>query len=136
MADPRPNLRVVSAEIVQHGRYLITQRQPDAVLGGLWEFPGGRVRPDESDATALRRALQDRVGVQVQVGEQVMEVVHDYEGYVLTLAVYLCEIEGDAEPEAKRVAAVAWVGSEEFGEYAFPGADQKTVDLLVGEMEG
>lgn len=127
----RARVRVVSAEIQREGAYLLTQRQPKAVLPDLWEFPGGRVRDQESDADALVRSLQARLGCTVRVGVQVMEVTHAYEGYDLTLAVYRCDL--DAEPRAIAVQAVRWVEPEGFADLTFPGADQKSVDALLSE---
>ncbi len=123
-------IRVVSAEIEREGRYLLTQRAAHAILPLLWEFPGGRVRHGESDEEALRRALQERIGCDATVGPRVMEVVHPYEGYTLTLAVYRCDI-GDAEPKRGAIADFAWVEPERFSEYRFPGADQRTIDALL-----
>lgn len=135
MSSEGPRIRVVSAEIERSGHYLITQRRPDAVLPLLWEFPGGRVREGEDDAAALVRTLQHRVGLGVTVGEQTMEVVHVYEGYSLTLAVYRCTTDESQEPEARHVHAIAWVRPEQFGNYRFPGADQQTVDALLAGVE-
>jgi 8-oxo-dGTP diphosphatase len=127
-----PAIRVVSAEIQRGGRYLITQRSPRAVLPMLWEFPGGRVRDGESDDDALARTVRDRVGVQVEVGRRLLEVTHDYDSYSVTLAVYRCNL-GDQDPWPENVAALAWVAPEDFADYPFPGADQRTVDLLLRE---
>jgi 8-oxo-dGTP diphosphatase len=135
MSGIGPHVRVVSAELLVNGRYLITQRRADAVLPLLWEFPGGRVRDGESDAAALVRCLRDRVGLDVEVVEPTMEVTHAYETYTLTLAVYRCALPSGQEARAAHVAAVAWVSPDEFGQYVFPGADQHTVDALVGAMD-
>jgi 8-oxo-dGTP diphosphatase len=131
--NTRPSIRVVSAEILRGGRYLITQRSARAVLPLLWEFPGGRVREGENDYEALERCLRDRIGVQAQVGRRVLEITHDYDGYSVVLAVYRCAL-GDQDPVPENVAALAWVAPEDFADYPFPGADQKTVDLLLREQ--
>ena len=124
-------VRVVSAEIQQDGRYLLTQRLPTAVLPGLWEFPGGRVRDGEDDRDALRRTLADRIGVDAHVDEKLLEVQHDYDDWSVVMAVYRCDLE--APPAARRVAALAWVEAGDFGSYPFPGADQKTLQLLLSD---
>jgi 8-oxo-dGTP diphosphatase len=133
MGSTRSRIRVVSAELVRDGHYLITQRRADAVLPLLWEFPGGRVWEGEEDEQALRRALRDRLGVEVTVQRQTMEFVHGYETYDLELAVYRCSTED--EPEPVRVADARWVRLDQFGSYEFPGADQLTVDQLLASME-
>jgi len=126
----QPKIRVVSAEIQRDGLYLLTQRPPHAVLPSLWEFPGGRVRDGDTDQQTLQRALLQRIGCEATVGEPLMEVTHPYEHYDLTLVVYRCDI-GSCEPSPESVAAVEWVAPEDFGNYPFPGADQKTVDALL-----
>lgn len=126
---PLPHIRVVAAEIEREGRWLITQRRAEAALPLLWEFPGGRVPEGESDASALRRSLRERLGVEVQVGHRVLQVSHAYAGYTLDMVVYRCGVIG--EPRPVRVADVRWVRPEEFGSYRFPGADQQTVDALL-----
>lgn len=128
---PSGMIRVVSAEIQRAGRYLIAQRYPTAVLPLLWEFPGGRVREGQTDAQRLQEALAHRVGVHATVGTKLMEVVHDYGTYQVTLAVYRCVVDGD--PWARNVNALAWVEPQDFADYPFPGADQHTVELLLRE---
>ena len=128
--EDRSIYRVVSAEIFRDGRYLITQRSMRAVLPLLWEFPGGRVRDDETDEQVLKRSLRDRLGVEVDVGNMVMEVTHEYTGYDLVMRVYQCDI-GHQEPVVRTVQDMAWVAPEQFSQYTFPGADQKTVDALL-----
>lgn len=132
MAERRSIVRVVSAEIQQHGRYLITQRSAKAVLPLLWEFPGGRVREGETDEEALVRAVQHRIGAAVRVSERVLEVRHDYDTYTVHLSVYRCSL-SEGIPFAQAVHALAWVAPDEFVDYPFPDADQKTVDQLLSE---
>jgi 8-oxo-dGTP diphosphatase len=132
MKGDAKSVRVVSAEIHQDGRFLITQRSARAVLPLLWEFPGGRVHDDETDEEALARAVKRRIGVTVEVRERVLEVRHDYEDYTVVLAVYRCEITSGA-PFPQAVNALAWVAPEDFGDYPFPDADQKTVDQLLAD---
>ena len=130
----RPVVRVVSAEIQQEGRYLLTQRSSHAVLPDLWEFPGGRVRAGESDSDALVRALSHRIGATPLVGEQVLEVTHAYDEYNVVLSVYTCSL-GDTAPTDAAVQAIAWVSPEEFGDYPFPPADEATVKALVSALD-
>lgn len=134
MSEHRPVLRVVSGELQRDGRYLIAQRAETAVLPLLWEFPGGRVRRGESDAGALRRALKHRLDVEIAVQEKVLEVMHSYDEYDVVLCVYRCRVV-EGEPTAASVRALAWVAPEDLGDYPFPGADQSTVELLLGDAD-
>ena len=130
--DSKPHIRVVAAEIEQDGHYLITQRNPHAVLPLLWEFPGGRVEQGESDSQALARELKEGMGIEVAVGERSLSVSHEYERYTLDLMVYRASIE-EGEPKCLKVHAIQWVKPSDFSKYKFPGADQATVDQLLGE---
>ena len=130
--NSKPHIRVVAAEIERDGRYLITQRNPHAVLPLLWEFPGGRVEPGESDAEALARELREEMEIEVEVGERSLTVTHEYERYTLDLMVYRAKIT-KGEPKCLKVHAIQWVKPSDFSKYKFPGADQATVDQLLGE---
>jgi 8-oxo-dGTP diphosphatase len=132
MSHDKIQIRVVSAEIRVDDKYLITQRPKNAVLPLLWEFPGGRVRDGESDAACLERVAEGRIGVGVTTGEMLFEVTHSYDAYDIVLAVYACSLVGGT-PRAVSVAQIAWVSPDQFSDYTFPGADQKTVELLLKE---
>ncbi|HVZ34283.1 MAG TPA: (deoxy)nucleoside triphosphate pyrophosphohydrolase, partial [Polyangiaceae bacterium] len=101
-------LRVVAAMIERGGRYLITQRRPAAVLPLLWEFPGGRVEPGETDEQALEREVLHRLGVSVQVGKLVSFVRHSYERYTIELHLYDCRL-ASGDPVRRNVHDFAWV---------------------------
>ena len=119
----KPHIRVVAARIEKEGQFLLTQRNPHAELPLLWEFPG--------DETALIREISENIGVSLSVNELSMHVTHEYDRYYLDMLVYHATIVG--EPSAKSVNAVRWVSPADFGAYKFPGADQQTVDALLGE---
>ena len=128
-----PQIRVVAAVIANEaGKYLITQRRKSAVLPGLWEFPGGRVEPGETDEDALKREVRERLGVDVAVKERMARRSHDYEGYSVELSLYSATLQPGATLSARRVADFRWVGSNEFEQYPFPAADQATTDQLLG----
>jgi len=124
-------IRVVAAVIEREGRYLITQRRASAVLPLLWEFPGGRVEAGETDAEALRREVQHRLGVEIQPGQLMSFVTHPYEKYSVDLYLYECELKR-GEPTAANVADFRWVGSSEFDRYPFTPADELSMSKLLG----
>ena len=130
------HIRVVAAVIARDGRYLITQRRSQAVLAGLWEFPGGKVEPGETDELALKREVKERVALDVEVGACIGRRTHKYDGYAVDLALYQTTIIGAQEPTPARVADCRWVASDEFEKYPFPAADQATMDLLLGIKRG
>ena len=124
-------VRIVVAEIEKEGCYLLTQRSQKAQLPLLWEFPGGRVREDESDAEALSRSLSHRIDARIEVGLCVMEHIHQYEGYEVVLVVYKTKLK--TEFRAHHVEDVRWVPLADLGQYEFPPADQQTMTLLLAD---
>jgi 8-oxo-dGTP diphosphatase len=130
MTAPR-TIRVVAAVLEKEGRYLITQRRATAVLPLMWEFPGGRVEPGETDAQALKREVVHRLGADIEVGKLISFVSHPYEHYVVDLFLYECTLVGE-KLEARAVTAYKWVSSAEFDQYPFTPADEASMNKLLG----
>jgi 8-oxo-dGTP diphosphatase len=122
---------VVAAVIERDGKYLITQRRPNAVLPLLWEFPGGKVEEGESDEQALRREILHRLGVGITTGECIGFESHAYESYTVDLYTYDCRI-SSGEPVARAVLTFEWVTSAEFDSYEFTPPDEASVATLLG----
>lgn len=132
-ATPPPTIRVVAAVVERDGRYLITQRRPTAVLPLLWEFPGGKVEAGETDAAALKREVQHRLAVDIDVGQLISFVSHPYEKYVVDLYLYECRLAGaEPAPAASNVHAFKWVSSTDFEQYPFTPADEANMNKLLG----
>jgi len=130
----RRQIRVVGAMLErERGRYLITQRPPRASLPLLWEFPGGRVEERETDAEALARELNEEMGVRIQVGEQVMHLLHQYPEYEIDFRVYRCSLlSPEEEIQHLGVNDHRWVSLAEMSQYEFPAADARTLQKLLG----
>jgi 8-oxo-dGTP diphosphatase len=127
----QPTIRVVTAVVAREGRYLITQRRPTAVLPLLWEFPGGKVEPGESDAEALQREFEGRLGARIVVGQMISYVSHPYDHYTIELYLYDCRLEGE-QLTARAVSDFRWVRSDEFEQYPFTPADEASMSKLLG----
>src|SRR5258708_1420635 len=124
-------IRVVAAVLEREGRYLITQRRPSAVLPLLWEFPGGKVEPGETDSLALKREVKHRLGAEIECGKLISFVSHPYERYVVDLFLYECRLLSDnLAPIA--VHAFKWVPSADFDKYPFTPADEASMNKLLG----
>jgi 8-oxo-dGTP diphosphatase len=129
--SPQRTIRVVAAVVERDGKYLITQRRASAVLPLMWEFPGGRVEPGETDAQALKREVLHRIGVEVECGKLISFVSHPYEHYVVDLFLYECKL-ASGTLEAQNVNAYTWVTSAEFDHYPFTPADEASMNKLLG----
>jgi 8-oxo-dGTP diphosphatase len=126
------NLRVVAALIRTSGEVLLTQRRPGRHLGLSWEFPGGKVEAGESDEQALKRELQEELGVEVRVGTLCFETRHHYGSREMHLLVYRCRIT-DGKPVALDTHACEWVAESSLKERNFLPAD---MPLVHGIVEG
>jgi 8-oxo-dGTP diphosphatase len=124
-------IRVVGAMIERDGRYLIAQRKPRAIFPLLWEFPGGKVEPGETDEGALARELREKLGIEVAVLERAVHVEHRHEGYDIDFCVYRC-LEASGEIQHLGVNDHRWVYPRELDGYEFPPADEKSLALLLG----
>jgi len=129
MAD-LPVIRVVAAEIERDGRYLITQRNPYATLPLLWEFPGGKVEAGETDEEALARELKEEIGVDAEVGAEVLAVQREYDRYVIDFHVYAVTLSSETITPLQ-IHDYRWVTVPELTDYEFPAADQESVDQLL-----
>jgi mutator protein MutT len=125
----------VAAGLVFHGsKLLISQRRPDDHLGGLWEFPGGKLEPGETFAGCLIRELREELGIEVWVGEQIEEVTHSYPEKTVRLKFFICQLlKGQAEPI--QCEALAWVTRDDLSNYEFPAADAELLQTLRTRAE-
>ena len=113
---------VTAAILIENGRVLIARRRPGASQAGLWEFPGGKVRPNESPAQCLKREIREELGIEIAVGEFFGESVYAYEDKTIRLLAYRVRAEG-GEMSRNDHAELAWVAIADLGRYRFCPAD-------------
>lgn len=103
-----PHHNVSAAIILRAGKVLIAQRPENGLLGGLWEFPGGKQEPGEDLETCLQRELCEELGVSVHVKEQFGCYSHAYTHFKVTVYAFFCDLQPDAQPGALQVADLRW----------------------------
>src|SRR5689334_16897479 len=104
---------VAAAVVIEGGRVLLSRRKSGSHLEGMWEFPGGKVEAGEDPRAALRRELDEELGITASVGEIVDVTFHTYadaDKSVLLLFFEAAREPGSAEPRAIDVAEVGWFG--------------------------
>jgi 8-oxo-dGTP diphosphatase len=130
-------LVAAAALVDQKGRVLIAQRPADKALGGLWEFPGGKLEPGESPEAALVRELEEELGV--KAARDALEpfdfASHAYEEFDLLMPLYLLRT-WQGEPSAVEAQALAWVHPQQLGEYPMPPADEPLVSRMIARLKG
>ncbi len=133
--EPIRNLTVVAAVIRDgDGRVLLTRRPRDRHMGGLWEFPGGKVDDGEAPSDALTRELREELGVAAGVERPITFAVHEEWGLRILLLFYAVQIL-DGEPKGKEGQAVAWVPVTELASYPTPPADAELVRSLSAQED-
>ena len=119
---------VVAAVIEENDRFFLTQRRPGAHLAGMWEFPGGKIDPEESHAAALRREIREELGADVDVGELVFTTTYAYPDRTLVLYFYRCGLIGRPRPLLGQ--DMRWVPRAELASLGLPPADTALIELL------
>jgi A/G-specific adenine glycosylase len=129
-----PHYTIAAGIIRKKDKILISQRPLKGLLGGLWEFPGGKLEEGETLPECLQRELKEELDIEVKVGKLFKVVDHGYSHYTVTLHFFKCTFLS-GQPKKLQVHDFKWVRPEEMREYAFPGADQPVVESLLKEIQ-
>lgn len=127
----RITLVVACALVDEDNRVLIAKRPEGRHMGGLWEFPGGKVNADELPEDALIRELAEELGIDVTKSclAPLTFASHGYEDFHLLMPLYICRIwDGDIEPMEGQ--ELAWVRPNRLSEYDMPPADEPLRAIL------
>lgn len=127
-ANELPHLIVVAGALIHDAALLVAQRARPPELAGLWELPGGKVAPGETDAIALARELREELGIEVAVGARLGEDVA-LSGTTTLRAYLVTRIDGEPHPNEHR--ALRWVRLDELDELAWVPADTAWLPALA-----
>lgn len=124
-----PHYQVVVG-LIRKDQKLLIQRRPEAgLLGGLWEFPGGKVEAGERGEQALLREVKEETGLEVSLGDKIGTIQHAYTHFRITLTAWYCDWQsGEAQTHA--ASENRWVLMNELKRYAFPKANLKIMELI------
>lgn len=124
-----PHKIIAAGVICKRGKILIQQRLNQGLLGGLWEFPGGKVEAGESLTECVARECREELGIAARVGEKIISVDHAFSHFSITLHAFHCEyISGRIKLESAQ--KYKWVAVDELAQYAFPAANTKIIAAL------
>jgi len=115
------------------GEVLIDQRLNEGLLGGLWEFPGGKQEQGELIVDTIARELREELAIEVSVGEELISLDHAYSHKKLRFVVHLCQWrKGEPQPLASQ--QVRWVRPESLADYPFPAANARIIAALLDHV--
>jgi A/G-specific adenine glycosylase len=127
--------QVIGVGVVRNaaGEVLIDQRLNEGLLGGLWEFPGGKQEPGEAIEATIARELREELAIEAAVGEPLIVVDHAYSHKKLRFVVHLCTWLG-GEPQPLASQQVRWVRPEQLVEFPFPAANARIIAALLERL--
>jgi len=126
----------VTAALIRHDeRILIAQRGKGKRFGCQWEFPGGKVRPDESPESCLRREIKEELNLEIRVDRHCCTVHHRYPDFDIELITFWCSVMG-GELRLTEHEQVRWITLAEASHYDFVEADLKVIAALAPPLGG
>ncbi len=132
---PIPHHEVTAGIIWRDDRFLITRRPPKGLLGGLWEFPGGKLEQGENLEGCLKREIREELGITIEVGACLISVEHAYTHFRITLHAFECRYKG-GRIRLIGIDDYRWILPRELDDFALPAADHKIIARLKNRKYG
>lgn len=124
-----PTHRIAVGVVIRDGSFLITRRKQSGLLGGLWEFPGGKIQKNETAEQACIRELNEETSLNVTVVSHLQQVKHAYSHFKIVMDVFVCRYVS-GEVSLSGPVDFKWITPAEIGNYPFPGANHKFIPNL------
>jgi A/G-specific adenine glycosylase len=129
-SKPVPHYNIAVAVIQKNGKVLIGKRDEKQMLGGLWEFPGGKQEKNEGLDRTVLREVKEETGLTVKLSKELTVVKHAYSHFKITLHPYLCDyVSGNEVPQS--ATELKWVSIQELADYPFPKANKVVLEELL-----
>jgi A/G-specific adenine glycosylase len=127
-----PHHIVTAAVIQRNGCILIAQRPSEGLLGGMWEFPGGKLQPEEDLPSCLQREIKEELAVNIRVGGTLGVFRHAYTHFRVTLHAFYCTLL-TGEPHNLEHNALAWVSPTDLIKYPMGKIDRQIAGILSAQ---
>ncbi|HEX7740732.1 MAG TPA: (deoxy)nucleoside triphosphate pyrophosphohydrolase [Marmoricola sp.] len=123
------SVEVVGAVIVREGKILCARRGPGTKLGGMWEFPGGKVEAGESPRAALVREIREELECVIRVGAEITTTTHEYAFGTIVLTTFWCDLE-QGEPIPGEHSELRWLLPADLDQLEWAPADVPAVEII------
>ena len=131
----KPHKNIGVGVIRNHqGNILIDRRRANGEMGGLWEFPGGKIEQNETVENCIQREIKEELNIEVAVQECLGIIEHQYSRFSVTLFVYYC-LHLRGTPQTLECEETRWVKPSELSKYNFPEANHEIIALLNSSVE-
>jgi A/G-specific adenine glycosylase len=128
-----PHLVVGAAVVVNRkGEVLVAQRRDADMLGGLWEFPGGKQETGETIQQCIARELKEELGINIEVGDFLVTIKHAYSHFTMELHTYFAKIKA-GRPRPIECQDFQWLEIPSLRKLPYSKADLKIIDQLEAE---
>ncbi|MGD2097401.1 MAG: A/G-specific adenine glycosylase [Desulfobacterales bacterium] len=124
-----PLYHIAVGVVFKNNRVLITQRKPEGLLGGLWEFPGGKIKDGESAAAACIREIKEEANLVVEIDQHLTQVKHAYTHFKIIMEVFCCKYVS-GRVYLRGPVAFRWIRIDEYQKFPFPRANHKFIPML------
>ena len=122
-----PNFIVVVGLIWRKDKFYIQKRKIGSMLGGLWEFPGGKISDNESLIIGLEKKIKNECGSEIKVNEKIGVIKHKYSHFSITMHGFNCKEKSKIVHPGKEHR---WINSEQIDQFAFPKANHKLFSII------
>ena len=128
-----PHYTVTAAVICRDALFLIARRPANGMLGGMWEFPGGKTEKGEDLETCLKREIREEMGVDIRINTPFGVYKHAYTHFRVTLYAFLCELNGQ-EPRALEADEIRWVKPPQLEDFPMGKIDRQISEKILKEF--
>ncbi|PSO51500.1 MAG: 8-oxo-dGTP diphosphatase MutT [Cyanobacteria bacterium QH_8_48_120] len=129
-SSPLPHKQIGVAVIWnERGQILIDRRRPEGLMGGMWEFPGGKIEANETVQDCIKREIREELAIEIEVEEHLITIDHAYTHFRVTLNVHHCRYLS-GEPQPLVCDEIRWVTLEEINQFPFPEANTEIIRAL------
>jgi A/G-specific adenine glycosylase len=127
--SPVPQYRIAVGVVFKNGRVLITRRKENGLLGGLWEFPGGKIRNKETSESACLREIKEEVNLTIKIDAHLCRIKHAYTHFKILMDVFCCTY-ASGQVRLKGPVDFRWISLENLESYPLPKANHKFLAQL------
>ncbi len=129
-----PFYRIAAGIVRKNGEILITRRRLDGLLGGLWEFPGGKLKAKEPAASACIREIREETGIVAEIESHLTTIHHAYTHFKIQMDIFYCRhIKGAVRLNGPMDHQ--WISLKNINDFPFPRANLKFIPLIREEHE-